>query len=435
MIFSESFYNTVLCLLVKGDDFAGDVIEKIPESFFENKFYKKHFKIIKRLYKEYGMINKDVYIEEAGSEAEVIMDFSYLKLEKYVVKNIYKFIYVAQLKKTLDFISDECGKDFRDINDVEIKGKLATLETYSMFKDEKPPLDYYKDVVGRIVQTSNRIGIPTGIPDIDRRLFGGGLCSGELGIILALPNRGKSATLINLVVAAATYGKSCAYITLEMSEELIAHRIDMRITGFTSEEVKENAGVSARKIYKFQKITQNQIAIKGFQSEKATVSDIRNFLLKEKKKGNKIDFLVVDYADILTTKSKHKRDDNVDKEIYTDLRELANEFKIPIWTASQSNRKEAEPGQVIDMTRFSNSFAKGFIGDVVLSINQDDKQLENNKAVYYFAKNRNEAARYGVELYADWSRMIITDFNSYDLYYSSRFGNRKHEEEKDKKSK
>ncbi|BCV08238.1 MAG: hypothetical protein CM15mL4_3080 [uncultured marine virus] len=54
--------------------------------------------------------------------------------------------------------------------------------------------------------------------------------------------------------------------------------------------------------------------------------------------GNDIDMVLVDYADIMRDVNKDNRNGHALGNIYEDLRGLAGELQVPIWTASQANR-------------------------------------------------------------------------------------------------
>ena len=58
--------------------------------------------------------------------------------------------------------------------------------------------------------------------------------------------------------------------------------------------------------------------------------------------GVNIDMVVVDYADILMPTGNFKEKRHALGNIYEDLRGLAGELEIPIWTASQANRSALE---------------------------------------------------------------------------------------------
>ena len=57
------------------------------------------------------------------------------------------------------------------------------------------------------------------------------------------------------------------------------------------------------------------------------------------------------------------------KLIYEELRNLAGELNVPVWTASQSN-KEGSEKDVVGLTNMGESYAKAQVADVVLTLSR-----------------------------------------------------------------
>ena len=417
MIFSDEFYATAISVILKEENFS-DNINKFGDEFFnENEKFYKIFRNAKAMVKKYGFINLKMFKEECPKGYELVKEKRAPELEDYVKANLKKMIRITSTKRFMDKAVEEMQKDFHEINDEELMKNMLLLED-SVIIDENKTLDYFENPARRITKLSNVTGTPTGWYNIDRRLFGGGLCDGDLGIILALPNTGKSATLVNLAIMAATYGKQVLYITLEMPDYMIAHRCDMRLMGLTQSEVFSDIYSVTKRLKEFKKMTGSSLKIHKFNNRNETVKDIRKLIIDLKRfKGFDTNFLVVDYADLIKTNRVYSREDLGSKEIYEDLRVLGNEMNMGVWTASQSNRSGNET-KVLDMSKFADAFSKGFVGDIVISINQNKKQKEEKRAFYYIAKNRNKEAGFGDTLYADWDRMTLVDVSDSEIFYT-----------------
>ena len=80
--------------------------------------------------------------------------------------------------------------------------------------------------------------VPTGVFHLDK-CIGGGLKAGELGILLGLPKGFKSGTLLNFAYSALkiSNGLHVCYITLELDEELVGVRFDVRCAMMTKEQL------------------------------------------------------------------------------------------------------------------------------------------------------------------------------------------------------
>jgi hypothetical protein len=100
--------------------------------------------------------------------------------------------------------------------------------------------DYFDDPRARLMRIKDKNGqISTGWPSLDRRLFGG-FNRGELNIFAGGSGAGKSLFLANLGVNYCLQGFNVLYLTLELSEDLVAMRVDAMTTGISTKEVFRN---------------------------------------------------------------------------------------------------------------------------------------------------------------------------------------------------
>ena len=161
-----------------------------------------------------------------------------------------------------------------------------------------------------------------------------GLGSGELGVIIAPTGAGKSMALAHLGAHAVKAGKNVLHYTLELSEAVTGQRYDSCISSIPL------STLFARKEEVLEVISgvEGSLIIKEYPTKTASCNTIRTHIEKLKKRNEKIDMIIVDYADLLrsTTKFREKRDEL--GSIYEDLRAIAQENKCPLWTASQTNR-------------------------------------------------------------------------------------------------
>ena len=91
---------------------------------------------------------------------------------------------------------------------------------------------------------------------------------------------------------------------------------------------------------------------------------------------------MLDYADLLYTKNGKEKRDRLD-DIYTSLRGMATELKIPIWTASQSNRSAARDN-IIQGDQIAESYSKIMISDFALSLSRKTEDKEKTCFFFFF---------------------------------------------------
>lgn len=201
-------------------------------------------------------------------------------------------------------------------------------------------INYFENPRARLMKLKESNGqVSTGWRDVDHAIFGG-FNRGELEIFCGLPSAGKSLILQNLSLNWALSGLNGIYITLELSRELVAMRLDSMITGICSKE-----------IFKRLDDVELQVTMTGKKSGRlkikylpagSTVNDIKSYVKELMIKENyKPDFLCVDYMDLVNP-GAYKVDQadffTKDKLVSEELRNYAVELKMVGVTASQINR-------------------------------------------------------------------------------------------------
>jgi archaellum biogenesis ATPase FlaH len=201
-------------------------------------------------------------------------------------------------------------------------------------------INYFEDPRARLLKLKNSNGqMSTGWPSVDAPLYGG-FSRGDLIIFAACSGGGKSLFLANLGVNWANMGLNVVYVTLELSEPLVAMRIDSMITGIPNREIFKNLDDVELKVKTIGRKS-GSIQIKYLPSGK-TANDIRAYLKEyQVKKGCKPDIILVDYLDLLMPISAKISADSLftkDKYVSEELRNLAMESNAVLVSAAQINR-------------------------------------------------------------------------------------------------
>jgi len=251
--------------------------------------------------------------------------------------------------------------------------------------------DLFEDMDARFVRVS-RHPVPTGLEALDQKgILNGGLGRGEIGVITAPTGVGKSHMLVNLGAAAVKKGKNVIHYTFELTENATGLRYDSNICMIPSNEVPERSE-EVREAYSEMEGL-GRIIIKEYPTGTATVQTLRSHIEKLSLKGFIPDLLVIDYADIMRSSRQYESMRHELKKVYEDLRNLAMEKNIPIWTASQSNRDSAS-SDIVGLENMSESYGKAQVADVVVSISRKPAEKASGLGRLYIAKNR--AGRDGI---------------------------------------
>jgi len=130
-----------------------------------------------------------------------------------------------------------------------------------------------------------------------------------------------------------------------------------------------------------------KLVIKEYPTGSASVLTIRNHIEKLTLKGIKPSIVVIDYADVMKSTRAYDSLRHELKLIYTELRNLAVELNIPVWTASQANR-DSSKSEVVGLENLGEAYGKAQVADVVLSISRKPMEKSTGGGRIFVAKNR-----------------------------------------------
>ena len=231
--------------------------------------------------------------------------------------------------------------------------------------------------------TSFRNPSTTGWPLIDD-VCKGGLGQKELGVVIAPTGAGKSMALVHLGTQALKEGKTVIHYTLELQDTVVASRYDSCLTQIPLKDL----AAFKEKIYEEVSDIGGKLIVKEYPTKTATTQTIRNHLEKLKMRDICPDMVIIDYGDLLRPVRYLKEKRNELESIYEELRAIATEYEIPVWTASQTNRSGLN-AEVITMESISEAFNKCFVADFIFTISRTIEDKTTNSGRVFVAKNRN----------------------------------------------
>ena len=272
-------------------------------------------------------------------------------------------------------------------------------------------VDYFDDPRARLMHLKTSNGqSSTGWPVLDQKLYGG-FNRGELQIFAGGSGSGKSLFMQNLSVNWILAGLSGIYITLELSEHLSAMRIDSMVTDTGAKEIFKDLDNVEMKVKMKQKAA-GQLRIK-YMPAQSTVNDLRAYCKElQIQTGMKLDFLCVDYLDLLMPVSAKVSPSDLyvkDKYVSEELRNLAKELDIIFVTASQLNRSAVEEIE-FDHSHISGGISKINTADNVFGIFTSRSMRERGQYQIQLMKTRSSSGvGQKVELAFNVETLRITD--------------------------
>ena len=311
---------------------------------------------------------------------------------KDVLKEVFKSMEATDLDyvkdKSLDFHKSQVLKDAivrsaeileRDGDSDEIKGLIDNAMQAGV--ERNLGHDYLEDIEERYSETA-RITSPTPW-DIINELMQGGLGAGELGVVVAPAGIGKSWVLSAMGAYAISKGLNVVHYTLELNEAYVGLRYDSIFSGVESQNLKYHKDEVIERLDKLE----GNLTIKYYPTKACTVNTLSAHLKKVTTFGEKVDMVLVDYADIMKDVGKAQEMRHALGSIYEDLRGMAGEMQIPIWTASQANRSALDE-DVIEASKVAESYAKVMTADFVISLSRKIEDKIGNTGRFHVIKNR-----------------------------------------------
>ena len=231
--------------------------------------------------------------------------------------------------------------------------------------------------------------------DIDflNKITKGGLVRKTLNIALAGTGVGKSLFMCHCASFNLTQGSNVLYITMEMAEEKIAERIDANLLNVTMDDLASiPKDVYDKKINRVKDKTIGKLVIKEYPTASAGSGHFRHLINELRIKRNFIpDIIYIDYLNICSS-SRIKSGSNVNsytliKAIAEELRGLAVEFNVPVFSATQTTRGGYGNSDV-ELTDTSESFGLPATADLMFALISTEELEQLNQIMIKQLKNR-----------------------------------------------
>lgn len=212
--------------------------------------------------------------------------------------------------------------------------------------------------------------IPTGFTKIDSAWVGG-VRPGELAIALAVTNLGKTQTLCFLSAIAYKTNHRVLLYTFELAPEQILRRIVAAVLRRPAGSVPIDEGSGMlEQISRNRQLNGADIEVRGGTK---TVADLLLDLEELDREGRRPHVILLDSADDLVPRRTYQTLYMTQGELYADLRRLALDASIPIWTSTQATKEAIERAR-ISLKHIGDSFWKARRAHYVLGFSQTEQE-------------------------------------------------------------
>ena len=384
-----NFQVKFIVCLITDKLFLEQIYDILDEKYLGNDAFKWLVKEIKEHYSKYKKVmTMDVFKVQVGAVDNDLLKQNILDTLREVVKHLESEELDYIKDKALDFHKTQVLKDaiLRSAQILEVDGDVEQIKVIiddAMKAGAERDIghDYLQDFEERYSETA-RVTTPTPW-DLMNELMQGGLGAGELGVVVAPAGIGKSWVLSAMGAYALSQKKNVVHYTLELNESYVGLRYDSIFSGVENQNLKYHKEDVQEKIFDLD----GKLTIKYYPTKTCTVNTLGAHLKKVTSFGNQIDMVLVDYADIMRDVGKAQEMRHALGNIYEDLRGLAGELQVPIWTASQANRSALDE-DVIEATKVAESYAKVMTADFVMSLSRKVEDKIGNTGRFHVIKNR-----------------------------------------------
>ena len=376
--------KVILRNLVYNEEYLRKVIPFIEPDYFNERNERVVFEHITKYVAEYNnLITKEVLLIEIEDRRDITQE---------EVKNINGTINeLEDIECDLEWLSDTTEKWCRDRaiylalmesikiadgqDDKQNRDAIPTIlsDALSVSFNRNVGHDYLEDYEERYELYNRKESRIQFDLEYFNKITKGGIPNKTLNIALAGTGVGKSLFMCHHASSVLLEGKNVLYITLEMAEEKIAERIDANLLNINIQEITDlPKPIFESKVTNLAKKTQGSLIIKEYPTASAHSGHFKALLNElALKKSFKPDIIFIDYLNICAS-SRYKAGSNVNsysyiKAIAEELRGLAVEANVPIFSATQTTRSGFASSDV-DLTDTSESFGLPATADLMFAL-------------------------------------------------------------------
>tara|TARA_B100001109_G_scaffold159584_1_gene129896 strand:+ start:515 stop:1900 length:1386 start_codon:yes stop_codon:yes gene_type:complete len=400
----ERIERTALRNLIHNEEYSRKVLPFIKEDYFSDRLERLLFKEIYKFITKFNALPTKEALSIEINDSKDINEDEYKKVTDIIATLNPEKINLEWLVETTEkFCKDRAIHNaiLSGIQIIDGKDKKHTPEylpdllsdALSVSFDQKVGHDYLLETKERFdfyKKKEERLELDL---DYFNKITRGGIPSKTLNICLAGTGVGKTMFMTHLASSILLQNKNVLYITLEMAEERIAERIDSNLLNVGMSDLEELPyQMYETKINKLQSKTTGQLIIKEYPTASAHTGHFKNLMSElALKKSFKPDILFVDYLNICAS-ARFKPGANVNsytyiKAIAEELRGLAVEYDIPIFSATQTTRGGFISSDV-GLEDTSESFGLPATADFMFALISSEELEEKNQIMVKQLKNR-----------------------------------------------
>ena len=395
--------DTILTNLIFNEDYCRKVLPFLKDDYFANRTDKILFDQIYQFVDKYNNLpTKETLIIELGNRKDITEE-EYKAIKQTINGLSYEENELQWLFDTTEKFCKDKAVNNAVLNGIKIldgKDKKRTPEAIPSILSEALAVsfdnhighDYIDDADDRFDwYHRTELRLPFDLQYFNK-ITKGGVPQKTLNVCLAGTGVGKSLFMCHLAASSILEGKNVLYVTLEMAEERIAERIDANLLDVSTDDLHAlPKTMFDDRVERLKSKSPGKLIIKEYPTASAHSGHFKALLNElALKKSFKPDVLFIDYLNICA--SSRFKGGNISsyfyiKAIAEELRGLAVEFKLPIFTATQTTRSGFVSTD-IGLEDTSESFGLPATADFMFALMTSEELDQLNQMKVKQLKNR-----------------------------------------------
>jgi hypothetical protein len=389
--YGKEFQAKLLSLLIRDRPFAFSIIPIIKDIYFSDIYFKSIFSALRDYVNEFfttpSLDNLRIELQKRGENMttydKILKTISEIDLEDrdYVIKNTRDFCFTKHALAENDKITAALREGNFDI------AKRLSIESFKFSGLESAKvLDLKKDIEQVHKVQTLRTPMPTMFETFNANSRGG-ISNGEVCIVVAPSNFGKSQWLVAQARHLNFLGKNVIFFSYEMEAEPLVEKYMAGLLDVNQDDV-----LRFHKKDTIEALKKPELGELKFITDKAsnaTLAAIQNQVEYLKSTGFFADAIIIDGLNQMKLPREIRtKDDNEKYELLTEgLKDMCKDISLPAWACWQTNRGgfTNDLNGVESIGKAIEVFQKA---DQVITFSQSPEMKEKQLCVAYLLKNR-----------------------------------------------
>lgn len=304
--------------------------------------------------------------------------------EKDVSEDVADVVYATMWRKEVGRVISQYGFNLANGELVDTDGLTTYLDTVGkgfVPQDFGEPVD--TDPVKLFTRINQRGKWAINIPSLNRRIAH--VSPGQFIVILARPESGKTATIVNLMAGREGFAAQGAKVHLLANEEGADSTAGRAICCYTQRSFHELRDKPETAVSEeWAKIKDNLVFL---HQPEITLAQLDNYC-----KTNRPDVLIIDQLDHLGIVGSYEKGHERLGAVYRRTREIASKYDMVIIAVSQASAEAENATRVTFAMAEGSKTAKAAAADLIIGIGRADEATgeEGDEVLRHFTVSKNK---------------------------------------------